>query len=577
MTDIETTDIEAKREAARNARRRAGAQADRAVDVASAPRAAIYLRVSTGRQAEHDLSIPDQKAQTEAWLAQRGWRMVAEYVEPGASATDDKRPEFQRMIERACDGERAFDVIIVHSFSRFFRDAFGLEFYVRKLAKHGVKLVSITQELGDDPAQVMMRQVIALFDEYQSKENAKHVLRAMKENVRQGYWNGSLPPYGYITVEAERRGARVKKKLAIDPVEAELVRTMFKLFLEGVDGSGPLGVKKIVEWLNTRGHRTRLGSRWGVGRVHAMLSNPVYGGRLRFNRIDSRTRRLKSASEYVYCDVPAIIDPAVFERAQTLLWRRNPRVTPPRTATAPVLLTGLAVCARCGGSMTLRTGTSRSGQVYRYYSCASFMGKGRTACKGHSIRMDKLDTVVTQQLIERLLEPERLADTLSALSGRNAAKAADFAQRISALQEQVSTAEDRLHRLYRLVEEGSAEADDLLKERLAAIRAERDAAKAALDRAVTGKVPGSGLDPSTLVRFGQMMRERLTTGEIPFRRTQMASIVDRIEIDEQAIRIVGRKDVLEQAVIAGDALSPGVRSFVRGWRSRQVSNLRPTV
>jgi hypothetical protein len=37
---------------------------------------------------------------------------------------------------------------VVHSFSRFFRDAFGLEFYVRKLAKHGVRLLSITQELG---------------------------------------------------------------------------------------------------------------------------------------------------------------------------------------------------------------------------------------------------------------------------------------------------------------------------------------------------------------------------------------------------------------------------------------------
>jgi hypothetical protein len=43
----------------------------------------------------------------------------------------------------------------VHSFSRFFRDAFGLEFYVRRLAKHGVRLVSITQELGDEPAQVI--------------------------------------------------------------------------------------------------------------------------------------------------------------------------------------------------------------------------------------------------------------------------------------------------------------------------------------------------------------------------------------------------------------------------------------
>ena len=166
---------------------------------AAAPtmRAAIYLRVSTGRQAEHDLSIPDQKAQTEAWVTHRGWSVAAAYVEPGASATDDKRPQFQRMIERACDGENAFDVVVVHSFSRFFRDAFGLEFYLRKLAKHGVKLVSITQELGDDPAQIMMRQVIALFDEYQSRENAKHVLRAMKENARQSFWNGARPPFGF--------------------------------------------------------------------------------------------------------------------------------------------------------------------------------------------------------------------------------------------------------------------------------------------------------------------------------------------------------------------------------------------
>jgi DNA invertase Pin-like site-specific DNA recombinase len=78
----------------------------------------------------------------------------------------------------------AFEVILVHSFSRFFRDQFQLEFYVRRLAKAGVRLVSITQELGDDPMSNMIRQIMALFDEYQSKENAKHTLRAMKENAR---------------------------------------------------------------------------------------------------------------------------------------------------------------------------------------------------------------------------------------------------------------------------------------------------------------------------------------------------------------------------------------------------------
>lgn len=83
------------------------------------------------------------------------------------------------MIERASDDDHPFDVIVVHSLSRFFRDAFSLEMYDRRLAEHGVRLVSITRELGDDPSQVVIREVIALFDEYQSRENAKHVLRAM--------------------------------------------------------------------------------------------------------------------------------------------------------------------------------------------------------------------------------------------------------------------------------------------------------------------------------------------------------------------------------------------------------------
>jgi predicted site-specific integrase-resolvase len=70
-------------------------------------RVAVYARVSTGRQAEHDLSIPDQIAQIEAWCTARGFNPVAQFIEPGASATDDKRPEFQRMIERACILTRA--------------------------------------------------------------------------------------------------------------------------------------------------------------------------------------------------------------------------------------------------------------------------------------------------------------------------------------------------------------------------------------------------------------------------------------------------------------------------------------
>ena len=556
----------------RDVRRLGAGQFDWSTTLASTPRAAIYLRVSTGRQAENDLSIPDQKAQTEAWVAQRGWSVAAEYIEPGASATDDKRPEFQRMIERACNGENAFDVIVVHSFSRFFRDAFGLEFYVRKLAKHGVRLVSITQELGDDPAQVMMRQVIALFDEYQSKENAKHVPRSMKENARQGYWNGNRPPFGYTAVEVERRGNRVKKKLAIDPVEAETVRLIFRLFLVGDEDCGPMGVKSIVVWLNEHGYRTRGGSTWAIGPVHALLSNPVYSGRMRFNRHEARSGRRKSEAEQVFAEVPAIIEPQVFEQVQSFLKERNPRVTPPRMVSGPILLPGLAVCASCHGAMTLRTGTSKMGNVYRYYSCSTCARHGKSVCKGRSIRMDKLDTIVVDQLVDRLLDPPRLTAMLSSLGSELAAKEKAVNTRIVALEREAHEAGEKLRRLYQAIEDGVAEMDDILKDRITALKLDRDRVQEALARARAGARPSVEVSPIVVEQFGETMRENLTTGEIPFRKAYLGSLVDRVEVDDHTVRIVGRKDVLKQAVLANGGPVPGVRSFVRKWRSLRESN-----
>jgi site-specific DNA recombinase len=64
---------------------------------------------------------------------------------------------------------------------------------------------------------VMTRQIMTLFDEYQSRENSKHTLRAMKENARQGFWNGARPPLGYRIVAAEQRGRRSRRSLRSTP------------------------------------------------------------------------------------------------------------------------------------------------------------------------------------------------------------------------------------------------------------------------------------------------------------------------------------------------------------------------
>lgn len=76
-----------------------------------ASRAALYLRVSTGCQAESDLSIPDQRRQMEAYCAGKGWSLGVVFVEPGNTATDGKRPAFQAMMDAVLSKPAPFDAI----------------------------------------------------------------------------------------------------------------------------------------------------------------------------------------------------------------------------------------------------------------------------------------------------------------------------------------------------------------------------------------------------------------------------------------------------------------------------------
>jgi DNA invertase Pin-like site-specific DNA recombinase len=336
-------------------------------------RVALYVRVSTTRQADGELSIPDQIKQGEDYCSARGLELVETFVEPGASATDDRRPEFQRMIDAATSPARPFDIVLVHSTSRFFRELYLSEMYIRSLRKAGVAVVSMTQDFQDDPTGNLVRQVLGSFDEYQSRENAKHTLRAMKENARQGFWNGSQPPFGYTTVVREKRGSMLKKVLAPEETEAAVVRHIYDLAL-GMHGM-PLGVKAIVNHLNASGQQHR-GKPFHISNVYRILTATTYMGTHYFNQRDSRSGQGKASDEWIPISVPAIVTAEEFEQVQASLKSRSPKRVPPRVVGNPTLLTGLARCGTCGSGMTLRTG--KSGQ-YRYYACAGCAQKGTSA------------------------------------------------------------------------------------------------------------------------------------------------------------------------------------------------------
>ena len=539
-------------------------------------RVALYLRVSTGRQAENDVSLPSQRDMTTHYCEAQGWEIVTEFVEPGASATDDKRPIFQKMLEQAASSERSFDVICVHSFSRFYRNGAEMEMTIRKLRKHGVDVVSMTQPTGDDPSQQMMRQIIGIFDEYTSRENGKNVTRAMRESAKQGFWNGATPPLGYKIIEAERRGPKIKKKLDIDPVEAELVRLIFQLYTEGDQRIGALGIKETTKWLNARGYRTRKGATFGIGPVHGILTNKCYStGKWPYGRRNSKTGTLHDPSTIVEIDIPAIIPQPLFDRAQAKLARNNPKAMAPRIVNGPTLLTGLATCASCGSGMTC-TGTARGHRSYSYYTCAGCHQKGKSVCKGRHVPMNKLDTLILDNVKSQLLVPDRMTTILGALLERQTTKDTAVHERRAALKAELTQKDEKLGRLYRAIEDGIVELDDQLKDRIKALKAGRDLAQASLDRIAQQFASRTAITPERVIAFTNQMRDKIDNGDVQARKSYLRTVISEIRVDDDKISIIGDKTTLAAVIAGQNTPDTNVSGFVRKWRARNDSNVRPS-
>ena len=540
-------------------------------------RIAAYLRVSTTRQAEGDVSLPSQQHQIEMYCKGRGWEVATIFVDAGASGTNPARTELTRMLDLACSEERPFDAIIVHSYSRLYRDLIGMETAAKRLQKAGVDLISATQPSGAEPTQQLVRQIVALFDQHTSVENAKNVTRAMRENAKQGFWNGATPPLGYKTVAAEQRGTKIKKVLEIDGVEAELVRLIFDLYLKGdpAGGTPPLGVTAIAAWLNQRGYQTRKGGQFGVGPLHKLLTNPVYIGRGRYSIRNSANGGKHAKEEIVEFKVPAIIDESQFQAVQQRLVDNNPRVTPPRVVTGPVLLTGLATCEHCGGGMTMSTGTSKSGKVYTYYACASRAQKGTSVCGGIRIAMPHLDSLILDAVEERILPPGRIQILLEKLITRRAAFAGNVDDRLATLRSERTKIESAIGNLYRLAETGDLGIDESLSARIQELRAQKTKMDATIARAEAQSAPVARLDPEKVEAFSRTLKEKLRHADPVLRRNYLRSVVGRVIVGEKRVVVVGSTHSLHRSIAEGTFSANGVRRFIQEWRTRRDSNSRP--
>ena len=530
---------------------------------------ALYARVSTVKQAEKDLSIPDQLRQLRDWCTRQGHAVAVEYREPGASAMDDRRPEFQRMIAEACRVPRPFAAVLVHSQSRFFRDVEGFLTYERRLKRAGVRLISITQPVEEGAGGQMIRQVFSVFDQYQSEETGKHTARAMNENARRGFFNGSRPLFGYRAVEVEALGNKGKKRrLAVDETEAALVRTVFTLYLHGEHGL-PLGFFGVARSLNRQGVTCR-GRAWSKKRVEQILRDRSYMGEHYFNKTAGKTGTRKPQSEWVLCPVPLIVSAETFAAVQQQRAMRQPSQVPPRVVGSPTLLTGLLKCGACGGRMVLQTG---NGGRYRYYACSARVLTGEECATGN-VPAPVLDRAVLQGFADRVLRPERVTRLLEEVGKRRRRTAGRSAEQLRTLRRQPEETRTASRRLHEAVEQGFLPLDPSLRERAHAIEVRREAVLAeiaGLQR--LDEIPAKLLSGRKVEAFCRATARLLLEDASGFGKAYLKLFVDEIRLEGKTVILRGSNGALARAIAQDDrGPSGGVPSLGYAWLPMQGSN-----
>jgi DNA invertase Pin-like site-specific DNA recombinase len=183
-----------------------------------------YARVSTDKQADKELSIPAQLQAMRQYARDRGWQILEEFVEAGASARTADRPALRQLLQRCRNQEQTkIDVVLVHKLDRLARNLADHVASRAQLRERHVTLSSVTEGVEDSVSGQLVEHILAAMAEFYSANLSEEVKKGMRQKVLHGGWP-HRPPRGYRTV---RNGLR--STFMIDETDGPLIRKAFEL------------------------------------------------------------------------------------------------------------------------------------------------------------------------------------------------------------------------------------------------------------------------------------------------------------------------------------------------------------
>ena len=363
-------------------------------------RVAAYCRVST----DTDEQLESYEAQltyyTDAIAKNPQWRFAGIYADEGITGTAaHKRPQFLKMIQDCEKGK--IDFILTKSVARFARNTVDSLKYIRKLKAMGIGVFFEEQALDTMKADnEMFLGLYSVMAQAESENISANVRWGIQQRMKSGTFAFRYNILGY------RKGENGEPEII--PEEAEIVRKIFQLYLDGNS------TDQIKKYLESHGILTKKGKPvWSKQIIQDMLSNERFAGDMLLqktyteNCINKKVKKNRGemAKYLITNNHPAIISKETFKMVQAELARRSSKrktsdlsITEQGKYSGKYALTELLVCGECGSPYRRKTWIVK-GEKKRVWRCLNRVEHGTTYCsKSPSLDEEKLHEAICRGL-----------------------------------------------------------------------------------------------------------------------------------------------------------------------------------
>lgn len=345
-------------------------------------RLAAYCRVST-KSEDQEHSLAAQILYFTNYVKEHPeYELTDIYADEGITGTDmQKRDDLNRLLRDCRMGK--IDRIICKSISRFARNTEELLHMIRMLKEFNVSIYFEDKDIDSDKLNMEMIVTFPGMAAQQESETISGNVRwSIKKRMQAGDYNCTFVAYGFV----KREG-----KLAIKEDEAEIVRNIFEMYLQGN------GLQKIANQLNDKGVPRRYGySKWNLAAVRYILTNERYKGdallqkQYRTETLPRKQKRNKreKTQYYVQNANPPIVSREIYDTAQILLNSRKRE----KTYATKSPFSGKLRCPDCGGTFRRQTAGDKV-----YWICEKKSSLA-TQCQSRRVRDDAIKEAFTDLL-----------------------------------------------------------------------------------------------------------------------------------------------------------------------------------